>query len=284
MPCDRTADFLAFAERASPGAISQARELRSRTVRQPDSSFNASAADIGTQLHRTSLKLKELAKFARQRSIYNDKTAQTQELTYEIKKAITELNCKIEYLEQMARNSGNDSGQSRQHYNTMVDMLKGRLLDVTKEFKDVLLLRTENMKKQDERRNLYSFTGTLNPSSSTYGKATGDYDLEGGEQMQLTAQREASSYAQSRAEAVENVQRVIGELATIFQRVATMISHQDEMIQRIDQDIDTSVHNIRQGQTELLNYFNRISSNRALILKIFAILFAFIVFFVFFLS
>lgn len=46
---------------------------------------------------------------------------------------------------------------------------------------------------------------------------------------------------------MENVQRVIGELATIFQRVATMISHQDEMIQRIDHDIDTSMHNIREG-------------------------------------
>ncbi|KEP67598.1 UNVERIFIED_CONTAM: syntaxin 5, putative [Hammondia hammondi] len=283
MPCDRTADFLAFAERASPGAISQARELRSRTVRHADNSFNASAAEIGTQLHRTSLKLKELARFARQRSIYNDRTAQTQDLTYEIKKSITELNCKIDYLEQIAKDSGSE-GQSRQHYNTMVDMLKGRLLDVTKEFKDVLLLRTENMKKQDERRNLYSFTGSLNPSSSAYGKSSGDYDLEGGEKTQLVAQRDSSTYAQSRAEAVENVQRVIGELATIFQRVATMISHQDEMIQRIDQDIDTSMHNIRQGQTELLNYFNRISSNRALILKVFAILFAFIVFFVFFLS
>ncbi|PFH35113.1 putative syntaxin 5 [Besnoitia besnoiti] len=284
MPCDRTADFLAFAERASPGAVSQAQELRSRSVRHTDNSFNASAAEIGTQLQRTSLKLKELAKFARQRSIYNDKTAQAQDLTYEIKKSITELNIKIEHLEEMARNSRNDSGQSRQHYNTMTDMLKGLLLDVTKEFKDVLLLRTENMKKQDERRNLYSFTGTLNPSTSMYGKTSDEYDLEGGEKMQLTAQRGASAYAQSRAEAVENVQRVIGELATIFQRVATMISHQDEMIQRIDQDIDNSMHNIRQGQTELLNYFHRISSNRALILKVFAILFAFIVFFVFFLS
>ncbi|PHJ24560.1 syntaxin 5 [Cystoisospora suis] len=63
-----------------------------------------------------------------------------------------------------------------------------------------------------------------------------------------------------------------------------MISHQDEMIQRIDHDIDTSMHNIREGQTELLNYFHRISSNRSLILKVFAILFAFIIFFVFFLS
>ncbi|CDJ58223.1 syntaxin, putative [Eimeria maxima] len=84
--------------------------------------------------------------------------------------------------------------------------------------------------------------------------------------------------------AVENVQRVIGELAGIFQRVATMIAHQEEMIQRIDQDLDHSMHHIREGQHELLNFYNRISSNRSLIIKVFLMLMAFILFFVFFLS
>ena len=48
-------------------------------------------------------------------------------------------------------------------------------------------------------------------------------------------------------QAVENVQRVIGELASIFQRVATMITHQEEMIQRIDQDLDSSMSHLREG-------------------------------------
>ena len=48
---------------------------------------------------------------------------------------------------------------------------------------------------------------------------------------------------------MENVQRVIGELAAIFQRVATMIAHQEEMIQRIDDDLDASMHHIREGKS-----------------------------------
>ncbi|PHJ24558.1 syntaxin 5 [Cystoisospora suis] len=180
MPCDRTADFFAFAERTSPGTLAQSQQLRIRSVRQ-DSSFNAAAADIGAQLRRTSAKLQDLAKFARQRSIYNDRTAQTQDLTNEIKKSITELNGKIESLERIASDSsGGSSKQSLQHHTAMTDMLKARLLDVTKEFKDVLLLRTENMKRQDERRSKYSFTGALDSSSSAYGrKSSMDFDLEG---------------------------------------------------------------------------------------------------------
>lgn len=62
----------------------------------------------------------------------------------DVHQSITDLNGKIESLERVARDSsGGSSGQSLQHYTAMTDMLKARLLDVTKEFKDVLLLRTE---------------------------------------------------------------------------------------------------------------------------------------------
>ncbi len=53
---------------------------------------------------------------------------------------------------------------------------------------------------------------------------------------------------------------------------------------RIDQDVDDSLHNVNEGQSELLKYFHSISSNRKLILKIFAILLFFVVFFIFFLA
>lgn len=46
---------------------------------------------------------------------------------------------------------------------------------------------------------------------------------------------------------------MIGELASIFQRVATMITHQEEMIQRIDQDLDSSMAHIREGVKKFMN-------------------------------
>ncbi|CDJ69004.1 syntaxin, putative [Eimeria necatrix] len=259
MAYDRTAEFAAAAESFHFAANPPAADPR-QPFSDADKNFNLIASDMGNSLHATSLKLQELAKLARQCGIYNDKTAQIQELTFEIRKTINTLNCKVDTLEKAAAAAG-VSGQSKQHYITVTEVLKTRLLDVTKEFKDILMLRTENLKRQDKRRNLYSFGG-----DSGTAEAEEMYDIEGGQRTTLVS-RPATAYSQARAEAVENVQRVIGELASIFQRVATMIAHQEEMIQRIDQDIDTSMYHIREGQNELLNFYNRISSNRSLIIK-----------------
>ena len=59
---------------------------------------------------------------------------------------------------------------------------------------------------------------------------------------------------------------MIGELATMFQKMATMVNAQEEMIKRIDQDVDDSSYNVPPGpsdshattvRTELLAYQSR---------------------------
>lgn len=56
---------------------------------------------------------------------------------------INTLNLKVDTLEKAGANVGGGSGHSKQHYVTVTEVLKTRLLDVTKEFKDILMLRTE---------------------------------------------------------------------------------------------------------------------------------------------
>ncbi|CAL1134903.1 unnamed protein product [Cladocopium goreaui] len=92
------------------------------------------------------------------------------------------------------------------------------------------------------------------------------------------------SYHSSRAEAVQSVQKTIGELAQMFQKMAVMVTAQEEMIQRIDHDLDDTLDNATKAQDNLLQYFHYISSNRALIIKVFLILIFFVIFFVVFLA
>lgn len=53
---------------------------------------------------------------------------------------------------------------------------------------------------------------------------------------------------------------------------------------RIDDNVEDTVSNMTSGQNELLRYFQSLSDNRILALKVFAILFSFIIFFLFFLA
>lgn len=78
----------------------------------------------------------------------------------------------------------------------------------------------------------------------------------------------SNAYHQSRLEAVEQIQRVVGELSTMFTRVATMVGQQEELVMRIDATVDESLHRLKEGQAHLLKYFQSIVSQRALILKV----------------
>lgn len=81
---------------------------------------------------------------AKRTSVFDDPTSEIQELTAVIKQDITALNSAVVDL-QLHSNSGNESGNrdTTSHSTTVVDDLKNRLMSTTKEFKDVLTMRTE---------------------------------------------------------------------------------------------------------------------------------------------
>lgn len=78
--------------------------------------------------------------------MFDDPAIEIQELTSVIRQDITALNSAISDLQVLSdsRNDGaNMTKQSSEHSSTVVESLKNRLMNATKEFKDVLTLRTE---------------------------------------------------------------------------------------------------------------------------------------------
>ncbi|KAI4376156.1 hypothetical protein MLD38_013946 [Melastoma candidum] len=175
---DRTQEFLGIQERLRklnplsgqgndvPSCGSKTEEQRSAVALQ--SEFNRRASKIGFGIHQTSQKLSKLAKLAKRTSVFDDPTMEIQELTAVIKQDITALNSAVVDL-QVLSNSRNDSSISSDttsHSTTVVDDLKNRLMSATKEFKEVLTMRTENLKVHENRRQLFSSSGSkeaINP-------------------------------------------------------------------------------------------------------------------------
>lgn len=89
---------------------------------------------------------------AKRTSMFDDPAVEIQELTSVVKQDITALNAAISDLQQLcdSRNDGvNQTKHSSEHSTTVVDTLKSRLMNTTKEFKDVLTLRTEVSNSHD---------------------------------------------------------------------------------------------------------------------------------------
>ena len=93
--------------------------------------------------------------------------------------------------------------------------------------------------------------------------------------MMMEEAQPQNAYIQQRGEAIEAIERTISELGGIFGQLASMVSEQSEMIQRIDANTEDVVDNVQGAQRELLKYWSRVSGNRWLVAKMFGVLMIF---------
>ena len=95
-------------------------------------------------------------------------------------------------------------------------------------------------------------------------------------QMQSQMMR-PSDYLNSRAQAVDAVQSTIVELGAIFQNLAEMVAVHSAQLQRVDESLDETLTNTREGYGQLQRYAEESADNRGLVMRAFAIVMFFIV-------
>ncbi|WIA32738.1 hypothetical protein OEZ86_005924 [Tetradesmus obliquus] len=158
---DRTGDFQAIAQRLQKQAgvqdagTSSLHQQTKSTVQQ-QSEFARKASQIGLSIHTTSMRLQKLAQLAKRTSMFDDPSREIDEMTGIIKQDIQGLNMAIADLQRVSSKKPDENKQSQDHSHTVVNSLRTRLKDATQEFKDVLTMRTENLKVHKERRQLFS--------------------------------------------------------------------------------------------------------------------------------
>jgi len=83
---------------------------------------------------------------------------------------------------------------------------------------------------------------------------------------------------------MQNIESTIVELGGIFQQLAHMVKEQEEMVDRIDNNVESVTLNVEAAHSEILKYFQTVTSNRRLMIKIFGVLIFFFLIFVVFLT
>ncbi|VDP01470.1 unnamed protein product [Soboliphyme baturini] len=228
------------------------------------------------------------------------------ELTNYIKQDIASLNKQLSILQEMLQRRKDSVGTNRsQHSQSVVVTLQSKLATMSTEFKNVLELRTENMKQEKVRREKFSsnqsIPSTLPPSAShgdmgsllLHDSASDaprshsfvmNMDDVGKRhvQQQLQLIDEQDSYVRSRVETMANIESTIVDLGQIFQQLSHMVQEQGEVVQRIDSNVEEASLSVEAAHMELLKYFRGISKNRWLAIKVFGVLVIFFIFFVVF--
>ncbi|KAI1610658.1 syntaxin 5 [Exophiala viscosa] len=278
------------------------------------SEFARNAAQIGRGITATMGKLERLAQLAKRKAIFDDRPVEISELTYVIKQDLAGLNSQISSLQQLTQTQHPTASQPRsadqegQHNKNVVLMLQNKVTDVAANFKDVLEVRTKSIQASrsrtenfvssvsarsqphlDDTRSespLYQNSGrqktpqastndllTLEPSNTSTLMRNGTHSDQ--QLLLMEEAQPANTYIQERGQAIETIERTINELGGIFGQLASMVSEQGEMLQRIDANTEDVVDNVQGAQRELLKYWNRVQGNRWLVAQMFGVLMIF---------
>ncbi|KAI5622296.1 syntaxin-5, partial [Silurus asotus] len=297
MSCrDRTTEFQSVCK-SLQGRMNGAQGIKPvHTAVRERSDFTLIAKRIGRDLSNTFAKLEKLTILAKRKSLFDDKAVEIDELTYIVKQDINSLNKQIGQLQELVRSrKGQNSRHLQTHSNTIVVSLQSKLASMSSDFKSVLEVRTENLKQQKSRQEQFSQSpasasfhnsnfsnSVLMQDNSKKADVSIDMDLSSSQQMLLLDEKE--SYIQDRANTMQNIETTIVELGSIFQQLAHMVKEQEETVHRIDANVEDTQLNVDFAHTEILKYFQSVSNNRWLLIKIFLILIVFFFIFVVFLA
>jgi syntaxin 5 len=154
---DRTNEFLSCVESIRSRSSLPAK-VPNKQRRDNKSEFTRMASVISKDISATTVKLGKLAQLAKRKTLFDDRPVEISELTFVIKQDIAGINRQIATLQadvkQRKAQSGAKSAEEKQveeHNNNVVMLLQNKLADTSMTFKDVLEVRTQNMKESKDR-------------------------------------------------------------------------------------------------------------------------------------
>lgn len=98
-----------------------------------------------------------------------------------------------------------------------------------------------------------------------------------GQMMQLIPDQ---NYLRERADVMETVESHMLELGNIFNKLAVMVNEHRDMVQRVEDNVDDTNDTINLSLAQLTDTFENLRTNRALALKVFAVIVVFIILFI----
>ncbi|CEP03509.1 hypothetical protein PBRA_009394 [Plasmodiophora brassicae] len=318
---DRTDEFFATADSFRKQGSAPQTPAAAAPLPGPASAvqFNTAATQVSRMINNTTAKLENLARIAQTRTLFNDPGEQIAQLTSVIKADLGTISNEIDLLSRFGAEHQTGNRHVDSHTNGIIKDLQSRVAEQTRQFHDVLKIRSANMKEQDSRKERYTKRAAPSASTSSHGlrhrpgmifaclrcsrllpfrshKMTSaakdmfqesasastaiDIDLEQQQALLPQASSGADAYLDSRASAISTIETTMQELGEMYQRLAVLVAGQGEQLERIDDNIGRTLDNTSAAHEQLEIYWQRMKSNRGLIIKVFLALIIFAIIFI----
>ena len=173
-----------------------------------------------------------------------------------------------------------------------MEILSRHISDLTLKFQKLLQQQAEKIKKIEKRKKNISFSANKkNNINKAFNEYATDFTnnnnyneddilLEVGDQ-QITQNKE-SEYYKSRLNDVQAIEKTMGEISGMMNRLSQMTYEQNFMIDNISKNTDVALEHIEKGEKEVKKLLERAKSNKWLFIKIFFIVLCISIFYIIF--
>lgn len=155
---DRTAEFRSCVAIANKTSKQREKAKEQTKPAKKASEFYSAASAISHEINTTSEKLQRLAQLCQKKSIFDDHTTKIQELTYIIKQDLAHITEEVGAL-QSSSSKATGKGNQAIHVDSVVGSLKKGVDSTTRSFKDILEVRTKNMRESKMRTDNFVHAG-----------------------------------------------------------------------------------------------------------------------------
>lgn len=241
-------------------------------------------SQIMTQISDVQNNLETINKLSKTSSAFNDTHLKITKLSNIIDSSLKGIEKQISLIRDRECKNLNNF-QSKMVKNT-TDALNIKLENISISYQKFLKTQGELIRSIEKRKTNLLGNDKKIKHVNLYNKLPNeDIDENPNEGLKETMQQvNRNDLYSERSSAVQGIEKAMTELSSMFNRISQMIYRQGEMIERIDNETSISLEYIDKTQDEVFKLKEDVKSNRALILKVFGIIIAFLVFYIIFVS
>lgn len=264
--------------------------------------FNAATSDVVKSVRRTRFKLERLSQLVRRSSLFEDATDEISGLIHSANEEVTQASTRFRAAKSELAKASEYARQKRDktaifnHVYAMEAATQTEIEETSRFFKALLRRRSETMRRMHERREVFGaaknddedkkrpkrtrvpvFDDLPRPSSSS-------------ETPQVTSQAQMEllipdqTYHTSRASATRDIEGQVQEIGSIFGKLTSLISQQEEQIERIEANVEDTDHNVSASADVLRDRLSSMSDTTTTAIKVAGILAATAVIYTIFLA
>ena len=222
--------------------------------------------------------INQLSSISKKSSLFNNTHIKISSPVMDIKKSLMELESEISLI------------KSKELSNNKINKFSKLLL---LKFQKLLELQASKIKRIEERKIILTPSSKRNMNNSINEYATdltddnnyneNDILLEVKEQKQTMEQKE-SKYYQNRLKDVQAIEKTMGEISGMMNRLSQITYEHSFLIENIRQNTDIALDHVEKGEKEVKQILENVKNNRWLLIRIFMIIICISVFYIIFMG